>query len=747
MYDATHGPRLPPAARPLAKPVDIGSPDTKIAAEGTSPLQLSPLERLEGEINHLVPKLGTPMPAETLACSLLDCVSGDKLELDQLTPWIVQNILPLMPPGAWKALDEQALEKNGAHLATVFFPSSLKVNPNYGYEALAAGLNQLPGLTHLRIPAPEDRVPLDLGGLDPRPSLLIEVWGNVPHQNVRILAPLDATVKGKGTVSGAVIFIKEADGRIAAGSAHTLDCETGDALPDRISELRSALDRLNKATNVQDYAVGFIDTVHAYLLRQGPRENSGATLQGGGAFLATALSEIHTAMTRSRFDMSSLSFDKLDQMARCLDGLPIENDGRYRLVADIAFTHLPLKLEENVQANKKLFEDMSSGESFAQAANDVWLPRSLAGKCAVVLNKDKSAAGQGKFNSVYPMTAKLPDGSSFVGLYKSNDNVAQALNDPWLQAAQVHEMLPRWSIRNHATSQLDQLLKLDVIARTHLVLDTKRVRGENKGELGCIMATAPGIPAAECLVRMNISVDPSIAQLLRTQPELLTRLAASTGIPLEVSGKNALATTRESSIAIPDLTHPELRCKLTDLQWLDFITGQTDRHEGNYFISMERGRVKVTGIDNDRSFPVLNDPARAPEMAGEVANEMADLPKVISRETADSILALDRRSVEACCQGLFRAEIDAVWNRVVTAQEKIRSFESGAQDRSGKIVDQMVDWSSQEVTSLLGVPDATGAQRLLDDKPVPSYIARLSAAQLLGHGIIRGKLASMMKPG
>ena len=42
-----------------------------------------------------------------------------------------------------------------------------------------------------------------------------------------------------------------------------------------------------------------------------------------------------------------------------------------------------------------------------------------------------------------------------------------------------------------------------------------------------------------------------------------------------------------------------------DLQWLDLLVGQGDRHHKNYMIDADftTGKVKVTGIDNDMSFP------------------------------------------------------------------------------------------------------------------------------------------------
>ena len=48
----------------------------------------------------------------------------------------------------------------------------------------------------------------------------------------------------------------------------------------------------------------------------------------------------------------------------------------------------------------------------------------------------------------------------------------------------------------------------------------------------------------------------------------------------------------------------DIRRELNRLQWLDLVTGQADRHHGNYFIHVDRKTLKVTvkGIDNDAAY-------------------------------------------------------------------------------------------------------------------------------------------------
>ena len=50
----------------------------------------------------------------------------------------------------------------------------------------------------------------------------------------------------------------------------------------------------------------------------------------------------------------------------------------------------------------------------------------------------------------------------------------------------------------------------------------------------------------------------------------------------------------------------DLARQTTDLQWLDLLAGQGDRHEKNYFVDIDTkaGKVAVTGIDNDMCMPM-----------------------------------------------------------------------------------------------------------------------------------------------
>ncbi len=77
----------------------------------------------------------------------------------------------------------------------------------------------------------------------------------------------------------------------------------------------------------------------------------------------------------------------------------------------------------------------------------------------------------------------------------------------------------------------------------------------------------------------------------------------SIGITAEVQGIQMAQTLDDGNSLYPriDLSNAETQRGLSDLQVLDALTGQMDRHLGNIFINQDTGVVK--GIDNDMAFP------------------------------------------------------------------------------------------------------------------------------------------------
>ena len=119
---------------------------------------------------------------------------------------------------------------------------------------------------------------------------------------------------------------------------------------------------------------------------------------------------------------------------------------------------------------------------------------------------------------------------------------------------------------------------------------------------------------------------------------------------------------------------PEAKQSMANLQILDYICGNVDRHAGNIFYNFDpetKKLISVQGIDNDASF------FKGTAGYGEVVNHWQglNLLKVIDEETAAKVLALEEGTLKATLMGygLKNEEIEAAWNRTKDLQEAIKT--------------------------------------------------------------------------
>ncbi len=106
----------------------------------------------------------------------------------------------------------------------------------------------------------------------------------------------------------------------------------------------------------------------------------------------------------------------------------------------------------------------------------------------------------------------------------------------------------------------------------------KYTAGTHKGVFGFFMDKAKGRPAGTFAKQADQAPTPeaglSASEIAALSPEQKRRIKAG------------------------------LQRELNRLQWLDLMTGQMDRHGGNYFVHIDRDthKVTVTGIDNDAGY-------------------------------------------------------------------------------------------------------------------------------------------------
>ncbi len=149
-------------------------------------------------------------------------------------------------------------------------------------------------------------------------------------------------------------------------------------------------------------------------------------------------------------------------------------------------------------------------------------------------------------------------------------------------------------------------------------------------------------------------------------------------------GTNEYGESQTSFLDI-DYSNAAVQKGLNDLQTLDYITGQCDRHAGNMFVDPESG--KVTGIDNDLAFPqpdlqtVMDNDT---QLAGKF---VATMPKIMHEDTAAKIAAIDPgefRKMLASVRppngdkGLGAKEINGAVKRLGELQKAIADAKQGA---------------------------------------------------------------------
>lgn len=118
---------------------------------------------------------------------------------------------------------------------------------------------------------------------------------------------------------------------------------------------------------------------------------------------------------------------------------------------------------------------------------------------------------------------------------------------------------------------------------------------------------------------------------------------------------------------------PEAKQSMANLQIIDYLCGNVDRHAGNIFYNFDpetKKLVSVQGIDNDASF------FKGSVNKDDVLNQWQGLNhlRVIDEETALRVTLLEEGPLKATLQGygLKNEEIEAAWNRTKELQEAIK---------------------------------------------------------------------------
>ncbi len=133
-----------------------------------------------------------------------------------------------------------------------------------------------------------------------------------------------------------------------------------------------------------------------------------------------------------------------------------------------------------------------------------------------------------------------------------------------------------------------------------------------------------------------------------------------------------------------DYSKSEIQRGLYDLEALDYVTGQIDRHQGNIFIDGKSG--KVTGIDNDLAFPAVDREQMLNRNEGLKDKAVAGMPKMMHEETAAKLMSVTPEQLRETLQGikapdtgksLGEAEIEGAIKRLQDLQTAISNAPAG----------------------------------------------------------------------
>jgi hypothetical protein len=361
------------------------------------------------------------------------------------------------------------------------------------------------------------------------------------------------------------------------------------------------------------------------------------------------------------------------------------------------------------------------------------LTDALIAECATPDSADIAPIGRGHFNAVAMRRVILPGGAYFGGVFKKERTDPSQVGSR-SQKAGIDPQRMTWSVRNVATSKLDQLLWQEngVIPPTHLVL--------GDGEMGCIMQTARGVSPIFKGQRDILVRDSALAAMLRSDHTLLQNFAEAHGFTSATIAADAnIVTLRYEEVKNGqthkleaaneiDYDHPGVRRELTRLQILDALTAQPDRHRGNYFIHAWRDpegqeHVSATGVDNDMAFgSAVRDPNAA------AFGFMARLPGVIDHVTHTRLLRLRPQDIDAACEGLSADEVAATKSRLKAIQAWALSLPENC------ILKTDQEWRSPHVATALGIVPHDDAVWRTPGAPIKAVLKKAKRTSYVAHG-------------
>lgn len=162
-----------------------------------------------------------------------------------------------------------------------------------------------------------------------------------------------------------------------------------------------------------------------------------------------------------------------------------------------------------------------------------------------------------------------------------------------------------------------------------------------------------------------------------------------------------------------DLSNGEFQKGMSNLNVMDYLTGQVDRHGGNIFVDPKTG--KVTGIDNDASFGDEFDGEQGYKSGG---HSVANLPEMMDRATAERIKSADVLDYLELLDGQEGDAEQLTMSEKMAALERLEKLQAHIEvlEADGKIVD---DWNDDTYA-------AQTDREYTGDKDAKSYLEKFA---------------------
>lgn len=216
----------------------------------------------------------------------------------------------------------------------------------------------------------------------------------------------------------------------------------------------------------------------------------------------------------------------------------------------------------------------------------------------------------------------------------------------------------------------------------HLYEDSQQMKKENVGGDRQLLSRS----VASYVVDQAIGLDVCAQEKFGMDAE-----GGLIGISIQCDGAGVKSSTDnaygEEMVAFLDMdyTQPKVQKGLHDLEALDYITGQADRHAGNIFVDPKDG--KVTGIDNDLAFPEVDREIMLERGGGKLqCKAVMGLPRMMHEATASKIEKMDpdalRKALKSVqppdgSEGLNDKQIEGAVKRLSDLKAAIASARNG----------------------------------------------------------------------